>query len=661
MNKLIYKAAVCFLSLLFSSAIHVFAGGAQPLWSKGMKTNINWQKVTSLGQVIASTGNGLIGVNTVTGEEAWVIEELKNCPENSYQPIAQTPFVSVSSAEGGKNIYFVDPVEGKILFSSKAAGIEQVSDKFFLYQNNKILIIGTTQGGKNTEMVMVDMAGGKKLWSKSGAFSFTTGAKDLGNNEVLITSAFFASKLNASTGDEIWKSPIDPLSSGMSALLGSLEGFASQKMNKDEIMAQLITIESVPNLFIIAAQKKNEATKVDSKGTKSVTVTFSSVYMAFDIVSGKHKWAHVVELKSPLGISYPSANGLIVCSSSDGNINLLNYADGSKMLGKKGNGLGLKGPGAGVAPLKDGKLLVVSGNGGSSAITILDPQSGLFVFEKPVKIRGSVSYTEFLPKGVLVGTDEEVNFYNTATGLWYMEDALEGGAGLIASNDASVYVFNTKDNLLYSMEANGSELKALSTVPVEFQGKEKAKAIEITANGILITSDQNLALFDTKGAVVFNQYYVAPTISDFKKALLIASAVRAAYYTAAFTTYSAAFGATSQSIHVKDPGSKATKDVTADISRIFGDAAVTGAGYTATYIKMAQQRFKATTQTQDYMLVMTSETKKESKLLQVSKSTGKVMNTIQLGKDKQPIYDVDLVEGKLYYMKEGTNMECYQF
>ena len=137
--------------------------------------------------------------------------------------------------------------------------------------------------------------------------------------------------------------------------------------------------------------------------------------------------------------------------------------------------------------------------------------------------------------------------------------------------------------------------------------------------------------------------------------------MRAAYYTAAFTTYSAAFGATSQSIHVKDPGSQATKDVTADISRVFGDAAVTGAGYTASYIKMAQQRFKATTQTQEYMLVMTSETKKDSKLLQVSKTDGKVINSIPLGKDKQPIYDVDLVEGKLYYMKDGAKMEAYQF
>jgi hypothetical protein len=340
---------------------------------------------------------------------------------------------------------------------------------------------------------------------------------------------------------------------------------------------------------------------------------------------------------------------------------MLSYADGSRLLGKKGGGLGLKGPGAGLAPLADGKLLVVSENGNNSALTVLDPSTGLLTFDKAVKIKGAVSYTELYPKGVLVGTSSEVNFLNTATGEWYLEKSLEGGAGLIASNDQGVYVFNTGDNLLYFMPAGETAFKALSSAPVVFQGKEVPKSIEITSAGILITSDQNLALFDTKGAVVFNQYYVAPGISDFKKALLIASAVRAAYYTAAYTTYSAAFGAASQSIQVKDASSKATKDVTAEISRVFGGAAVTGASYTATYIKMAQQRFKATTQTQDYMLVMTSETKKDSKLLQVSKTNGKVLNTIQLGRDKEPIYDVDLVEGKLFYMKEGSKMEAYQF
>jgi hypothetical protein len=152
-----------------------------------------------------------------------------------------------------------------------------------------------------------------------------------------------------------------------------LEGFAAKNISKEETMAQLITTPFSPDIFMIAANKKNESTKIDSKGAKTVSITYSSVYMAFDIASGKHKWASVIELKNPLGISYASEKGLIVCSSSDGNLNMLNYNDGSKLLGKKGSGLGLKGSAIGAVPLGDGKLLMVSDNGKNSSLTVLDP------------------------------------------------------------------------------------------------------------------------------------------------------------------------------------------------------------------------------------------------------------------------------------------------
>jgi hypothetical protein len=331
------------------------------------------------------------------------------------------------------------------------------------------------------------------------------------------------------------------------------------------------------------------------------------------------------------------------------------------MLGKKGGGVNLKGPAAGAAPMSDGKLLMVSSNGSNSSLAGLDPKTGVLVFDKAAKIKGSVNYTEMLPNGILVGTNEEVNYLNTATGEWYLEDGIEGGAALIASNDKLVYVFDTKTGILHQMELSGTSFKPLNTVPVKFQGKETATGIEITASGIVVKSEQNLALIESNGNVKFNKYFPAPGVSGMRKALLIASAVRAAYYTAAFTTYSAAFGAGSQSIQVKDASSKATKDASAQISGIFGDAAVMGAGYTATYIKMAQQRFKATTETPDYNLIMTSVDKSTAQLIQVSKSTGEVLSTIPLGKDKNPIYDVDMVDGRLYYMKEATKMECYKF
>jgi hypothetical protein len=638
----------------------IFAQTAKPLWTTDLKTAVSWQKVTPLGQLIISTPKGLTGIHTETGAELWTIASLKNSPENSYVPIENSPYVSLSSAGGGdRNI--VDTQEGKVLFNSTAAGLDKITDQFFLYRNNKILVIGTSNGGKSTEVVMADMATGQKLWSKTGPYSFTTAAYDLGSNEVLVTSAFFASKLNSNTGDEIWKTPIDPRTAGFGALLGNLEGMAAGKITKEEIMAQLIVPPSKQDMFIIAAQKKHESTKTDSKGNKSVSISYTSVYMAFNIADGKHKWGSVAEMRYPLGVSYAANEGLIVTSSAGGNVNMLNYEDGSPMLGKKGGGINVKGPAVGFVPLADGKILIISDNGGSSTIAALDPKGGVLTFDKAAKIKGEVVYTEILPGGVLVGTSKEVNMLNLATGDWYFENAIEGGSGLIASNEQKVYIFNAKDGLVYQMDVNATSVKPVNTVPVKFQGKEIPYAIEITDKGVLLTSDQNLALVDNSGAIVFNKYFPAPGNSGFRKALLIANAVRAAYYTAAFATYSAAFGAASQSIQVKDAQSKATKDVTAAVSRGLGEAAVTGGKYTASYIKMVGERYKATTQARDYMLVMTAESKNDIRLVQVSKKDGSVMNTIQIGKDKDPVYDVDLVDGKLYYMKGSTQMECYKF
>jgi outer membrane protein assembly factor BamB len=196
MKRLLTLKAFIYISLC--CPFYVLAGTGQPLWTKETKASVSWQKVTPLGLLITSTSRGLAGINTQTGEELWNIESLKNAPESGYEVISGSPFVSMTT-EDGKNFCIVDPAAGKVVFNTKEAGLEKITDKYFLYASAKILVIGTSQGGKKTDMVMADMTNGKKLWAKSGAFSFTTAVKDLGNDEVLLTSAFFAMKIKATS------------------------------------------------------------------------------------------------------------------------------------------------------------------------------------------------------------------------------------------------------------------------------------------------------------------------------------------------------------------------------------------------------------------------------------------------------------------------------
>lgn len=651
------------LFLIFFISAQLFslktsAGGF--LWTKDMKSAVTWQKVTPLGQVIASTPRGLIGISPQTGDEIWLASEIQNASESSYEAISNSPFVSLS-ADNGKNFCIVDPETGKVVFNAKSVGLEQVNDKHFLYQSSKILVIGTSGAGKNTEMVMVDMSTGKKLWGKSGSFTFVTAVKDLGNDEVLMLSAFFAAKLNAATGTEIWKQPIDPAMAKMSGLMSSLEGLVAANVTKEELMTQLITTTHLPGSFIMAGQSKKTSIKTDGSGNKTTTFTYTAIFMAFDIATGIHKWTAPVEMRYPLGISYPCADGLIISSSNSGNINMLSYADGTALLGKKGGGVNLKAPASGAVQLKDGRLLIVSSNEENSFLAALDTKSGQLSFEKAAKIDGIVKYTELLPNGVLVGSNEEANLLNTSTGEWYLEDAIPGGSGCITGDENYVYVFNTKSGILSRMGISSTSFTALNTSPVLFSGKEKVSGIEITDGGIVLKSDQNLALIAADGTIKFNKYFEAPGVSGLKKALLIASAVRAAYYSAAFATYSAAFGSAAQKIEVNDPLSKKSKDFASGMAQGMGDVSVQAAGYAGAFIKQASARFKATTQAETYNLILAEGEKGTANLLQVSKSTGEVLTTIPLGKDKNPVYDVDMVDGKLYYMKDQDTMECYSF
>jgi hypothetical protein len=652
-------SSIVFL-LFFLHYQTITASGGKSVWVKDMKAAISWQKVTPLGQIVASTPRGLIGIQPQTGEESWLAADIQNAPESSYEAISNSPFISVMS-DNGKNFCILDPENGRVVFNAKSVGLEQVTDRFFLYSSSRILVIGTSGGGKSTEMVMVEMNSGKKLWSKSGSFTFVTAVKDLGKDEVLTLSAFFAAKINAATGDEIWKQPVDPAMAKMSGLMANLEGLVAANVTKDELMTQLITTPDFPGGFIMAGQSKKTSVKTDQSGNKVTTFTYSAMFMAFDLATGKHKWPAVVNMNYPLGISYPCAGGLLISSSNSGNLNMLSYNDGTQLLGKKGNGINLKGPAAGAVTLKDGRVLVISNNGDNSTLAAVDTKTGELTFDKAAKIDGLVSYAELLPNGVLVGTNEEVNYLNTTTGVWYMEDAIPGGAGCITGDDKNVYVFNTKTGQLSRMDIGSTSFAVVNQAPVLFKGKEKASGIELLGGGVVVKSDQNLAFIGMDGTLKYNKYFEAPGVSGLRKALLIASAVRAAYYSAAFATYSAAFGSAAQQIQVKDPMAKQTRDFAAGLSQGFGDISVQAAGYASSFIKQASARFKATTETPDYNIIMTAGEKGTANLLQVSKTTGEVMATIPLGKDKNPIYDIDMIDGRLYYMKDADTMECYQF
>ncbi|MFM9027991.1 MAG: hypothetical protein ACKOQ6_08340, partial [Bacteroidota bacterium] len=133
MRKIPVVVSFC---LIFISFINSSIAQGSNAWTKDFTSAIIWQKVTSLGQLVASTSRGLIGIDPKTGEEIWLTTDALNAPESSFESITNSPFISVGT-DNGKNFCIIDPDNGKMIFNAKSVGLEQVADKHFLYASGK--------------------------------------------------------------------------------------------------------------------------------------------------------------------------------------------------------------------------------------------------------------------------------------------------------------------------------------------------------------------------------------------------------------------------------------------------------------------------------------------------------------------------------------------
>lgn len=380
--------------------------------------------------------------------------------------------------------------------------------------------------------------------------------------------------------------------------------------------------------------------------------------------NGDYAWPSTIEINGKMGLLIPAKNGLIIThgtmNMNNSAVNLIGYTSGTTLWGKKGKGIDVKGTPIGNADV-NGKTIISSGNERTSFLYSLNTTTGTLDFEKPAKISGSIQSLETCGNNLLVATDEEIDLFNATTGEFSFEKSLKGNPNNITSNESKIYILNNKDDLLYLLDKGAIAIKPLSKAPLKFQGRESVGSLEIREKGILISSEQNIALIDFSGNVVFNKYYPAPDQDNWKKALLIANAIYGAYGTAVYSYSSAAFGAVSQSIQVKNTDSKIAKDLTGVVSKAYGDAAASGMSFTKDCITAATKRFKASSESKNSLFMMIELGKKQYGLAQINKETGEKVATIDMAKDKTPSYDLDIVENTVYYKSTDKKLQAIKF
>jgi hypothetical protein len=108
------------------------------------------------------------------------------------------------------------------------------------------------------------------------------------------------------------------------------------------------------------------------------------------------------------------------------------------------------------------------------------------------------------------------------------------------------------------------------------------------------------------------------------------------------------------------PGS-VERAVTATAATSYAEGSAQLAHLSARYGEAARTRFKATAVSPDFVFMMVKRSKGNVGLARVSKETGRMDAVIDLGRDREPVYDVDAVANLVYYRSAPDTVSAYRF
>lgn len=622
-------------------------------WTKDLAADIIWQEVTALGNLIVSTNNNLVGINTETGEVTWGKTELAGLNRQSFSELPNSPFFTVTT---NNSIHVFDQISGGEVFNSRTAGIKTIDDYFLLYNSDAIIVAGKDSGSQPL-MVAVKMSDGSISWTLQEKFGRIIAVNELPDNELLIVTLFNNYKLNVTDGNIIWKEASSPEAAQVDKLgaLGALMKTAAENMSKDIEFDLRFYRPDNSDIFYLGTQRESQSGMASSSGEP--VVTYSNAYYAFNINDGSLIWDKPLEAKGKLAHVAFLKDGILILPD-DGNrtkINLFDYKTREGKWGKKGNGIAIKGGIYDYLSTENGMLLVTQ-TSNNNFLNYLDPSEGIITFDKPIKVSGRVIGILPLSKGILYITTEEMNILDQTTGALKWGKSINTNPELTAEHEGKIYAFDTKSRTIKFVDLSNETTGDLSTVQLKFNGGESPKKIEVMNDGVFVYSDQNVAKFGFDGTLKFQEYYPAPRESGWKRALLYAEAVRGAYIGAQAYYVSGAMAAIEDPVRQEDA---VAGEIVSQIGNAYGELGDQASSYAKEAFKQANARQKATTATRDHMLIM-AKPDKAIELLQVNKRTGKVDASIDLGKDREPIYAVDDVTGMVYYCSESKTLTCYK-
>lgn len=268
MKKLInFKRYYAIVVLVSAINFSLFAQ-IEVKWKNELSADIYWQEVTSLGNLIVSSGNQLSGFNTETGAPIWSKPALAGLNRNAYQELPNSPFFTITK---GDDILLIDQLTGDLVFDSEQAGIKSIEDYFLLYNSDALLVAGKTFSNEPI-MVSVKMSNGSISWKMNEKFGKIIAATEIGNNELLIVTLFNNYKLESTTGNVIWKE----VNSAESAQIEKMGAFGALMKSAAENIAKDMEIDlryyrpGGSKVFYLGSQKESQSGMTSSSGASTI-------------------------------------------------------------------------------------------------------------------------------------------------------------------------------------------------------------------------------------------------------------------------------------------------------------------------------------------------------------------------------------------------------
>jgi len=633
-----------------------------PAWSVRLDGEVEWQRVAPLGQLLVKTSRALTAIDPARGRVLWTHTDLGGLAQDHYEEISGTSLVAVSDGLTRPRLVILDSVDGRIIFDSRSAGVTQVLSRHFLPRSRALLLFGFREGNPATTMFLVDAGTGRLRWENS---RLAEGAGKL----TRALSAFLQAATNQSgiVGEPMEVTPETFLVASVTDIYavstrsGSINWKAANA--RDTRSTRFYATQKNPGVVYIGSETTMSMGSGPSAGSGETIYTY---YAAHRLADGAAVWPRPVRLKGGLNDVIFTVDGLILSpqTSGKGKIVLCDDATGESRWGKKGKGIEILGgiinhdwTSAGLV-LTTGYDSAWTDKGEEYYLSLIDPKSGTLRFEEPLRLRGRIVSTRVISSGLLFTTTSEVNILDLKAGLPLLGEGVRSDDSLVTvENGRYLYAYAARKGTLHRLDTESGALTTLSKAPVGLEEDDVPLAIEVAGDRITVVSSQNIIAWRPDGTLLFHAYHPSPRLPAMMRALLRAQQVRMGMAAVAAGAAGVAFASASTQ---QQPGSM-DRAVTAAVATGYAQAGEQLASLSAGYGEAARTRFKASTVAPEFVFMMVRHERGSYGLAKVSKASGRIETVIDLGRDKDPIYEVDAVSNLIFYRPAPATVVGYRF